>query len=466
MSTPCSSRSRDTVSCNDLTPGRGKVNENILISADNIDENDFPSEDEVDLHPNENDFGVDDEIYDENGRELLASENNTARVEQVQSDQVGLNKQNRADLYRNLQDDPIFHQIVNKAVEEKLRHEREAIGPQGECMANEEQVINISNGEEIVHSIGRSGLHMPSQTQGTPAGKSGVRPKSEDLVKSPSDMTIYAPGLRCVNERSYVSNFSLNLRKEPNVHQISEFVDQMRIEADENKKVEEQRSLSQAKDIANKIIINAEKFRANVDNPTGKDNHDNLNHAEQVLNMNVPGGINPGMKEIIQGGQTMMQRSNDMMNKGLILPGGMAGGGTLPQNQVGSLDTLRISGDENFFHITCHIEPGLKEQIEKGEFVELEKLLPKDLTRRTTRDESRMELVHSNGATYFVPAMDKDRKISNVHRWEQAFWVYATIYTKANPHRAAEIWQYVYVINLAASSFSWENVANYDYTFR
>ena len=34
--------------------------------------------------------------------------------------------------------------------------------------------------------------------------------------------------------------------------------------------------------------------------------------------------------------------------------------------------------DDDFFHLTCHIDPNLIHKIEKGEFVELEKLLPKD----------------------------------------------------------------------------------------
>ena len=57
-------------------------------------------------------------------------------------------------------------------------------------------------------------------------------------------------------------------------------------------------------------------------------------------------------------------------------------------------------------------------------------------------------------------------KTNNFRKWEQAFWVYATIYCGANPSRAKEIWQYITVINTAASSFIWENVYNYDVTFR
>ena len=37
----------------------------------------------------------------------------------------------------------------------------------------------------------------------------------------------------------------------------------------------------------------------------------------------------------------------------------------------------RVS-DDNFFHLTCHTKPNLLHKIEKGKFIELEKLLPKD----------------------------------------------------------------------------------------
>ena len=60
----------------------------------------------------------------------------------------------------------------------------------------------------------------------------------------------------------------------------------------------------------------------------------------------------------------------------------------------------------------------------------------------------------------------REGKIGSFRRWEQAFRAYATIYCRANPHRSKEIWQYITVINTAASSYMWENVYNYDITFR
>ena len=132
-----------------------------------------------------------------------------------------------------------------------------------------------------------------------------------------------------------------------------------------------------------------------------------------------------------------------------------------------SLNILNIGegvSDDDFFHLTCHIEPSLIHKIEKGEFVELEKLLPKDQLGRMA-DEGRLEWVQCDGSTYLVPAQ-KDNKIGSFRRWEQAFRAYATIYCGAHPHRSKEIWQYITVINTAASSYQWENVYNYDITFR
>ena len=77
-----------------------------------------------------------------------------------------------------------------------------------------------------------------------------------------------------------------------------------------------------------------------------------------------------------------------------------------------------------------------------------------------------MELVSKNGLTYFVPLQDRNAQINGLCKWEQAFRVYAAIYSQAQPHRASEIWQYVYVINLAASSYHWNNVSFYDQAFR
>ena len=105
--------------------------------------------------------------------------------------------------------------------------------------------------------------------------------------------------------------------------------------------------------------------------------------------------------------------------------------------------------DDDFFHLTCFIDPNLIHKIERGEFVELEKLLPKDRSYVSGK-EDRLEWVQREGGTFLVPA-SRDLKINGIRRWEQAFRMYATIYCGANPHRAKEIWQYIAVIKYCCS---------------
>ena len=127
-------------------------------------------------------------------------------------------------------------------------------------------------------------------------------------------------------------------------------------------------------------------------------------------------------------------------------------------------ESSSVKDDDEFLHITCHIDEQLTAKIERGEFVDLDKLLPKP-AKVSGRDDV-AQLVFKEGKSFFVNQTEKDRKISNVRHWEQAFRAYAAIYCNANPARASEIWQYVYIINKAASSFIWSNVLEYDFIFR
>ena len=106
----------------------------------------------------------------------------------------------------------------------------------------------------------------------------------------------------------------------------------------------------------------------------------------------------------------------------------------------------------------------LKIESKEVNTLNLECLLPKK--RNAKVDENRLEWVSKDGMTFLAPMQDKEFKINNVRRWEQAFRVYAAIYCNANPTRAGEIWQYIHVINNAASTYQWDNVSYYDATFR
>ena len=140
-------------------------------------------------------------------------------------------------------------------------------------------------------------------------------------------------------------------------------------------------------------------------------------------------------------------------------------------NSCNVLDNIHFQGeirdDDEFFHITCHVEPGLIERIAKGEFVDLEKLLPKSRNAYINgNNEPKTELIFKEGKPIFVPHVDRNRVVNGVRKWEQAFRIYAVIYSQANPTRSAEIWQYVFTINAAAALYAWNNIAEYDFAFR
>ena len=68
----------------------------------------------------------------------------------------------------------------------------------------------------------------------------------------------------------------------------------------------------------------------------------------------------------------------------------------------------RVVGEgisDDFFHLTCHIDTTLKTKIEKGQFVDLDKLLPKDIWSEGGHSNgTKLEWVQSEGNTYLVPA--------------------------------------------------------------
>ena len=124
--------------------------------------------------------------------------------------------------------------------------------------------------------------------------------------------------------------------------------------------------------------------------------------------------------------------------------------------------------DDNFFHITCHLDSVPKAKIQWGEYIDLERLLPRDRAGGggpiQFQEDSKVELVSQGGHTYFKPVCES--QINGLRKWEQAFRVYAAVYTDSHPDHCSEIWQYVHTINVVASSYQWHNVSYYDMTFR
>ena len=275
----------------------------------------------------------------------------------------------------------------------------------------------------------------------------------QNVIKSPSDTTIYAPALNKVNLPT-TNHLEANGRNNSNVNElenngidvlVSNFVDTVRLEQ-ESRNLERQEherykssELQQvqegdlARNRMDRAVIEAKKFKATIAQP-GKA----ASFEDDPLNGNAL-----GLNEYVQNQQ--------MQIAGPTVPNFSQNVGVSEQMipNIGS----GVS-DDDFFHLTCHIEPDLIHKIKKGEFVELEKLVPKD-KYSTKSEDNRLEWVQRDGGTFLVPAQ-RDNKIASFRRWEQAFRAYATIYCGANPHQSKKIWQYITVINTTTSSYIWE----------
>ena len=312
----------------------------------------------------------------------------------------------------------------HKSLKERLSSDPEIKSLLGELVAEgvEDEMKRRSIGSPVVSTPTRQrhGSGEARHSDGRGIVNQAHKPSDRNVpqvshIKSPSDTTIYTPALKRGGNGNKI------------IQRISNLVESMQLDEEERSGTRhhgeigvlqhdpdhqdgmEEEPQPSTREVTDKIVIAAEKFKASVTPPKGM-----LDFSEDEL------------RDL---------RKND-------------------------------NNDDEFFHVTCHIDQNLKDRIGRGEFIELEKLLPKDRCGGAImfREEKRLELVHKDGSTYYQPI--QEQKINGVRKWEQAFRIYAAIYTQANLSQASEIWQYIYCINAAAQSFPWDSVAYYDFTFR
>ena len=164
-------------------------------------------------------------------------------------------------------------------------------------------------------------------------------------IKSPSDTTLYRPALNKdpkgainnLNPVDQISNFVERIWQQgvasPQIHHIRTPEDALHPST--SQWVIDQDNLQNQRSEAARLIVQAKQFKASIAQPTGND----INVAEAIATKinNEP----------------------------------------LPQFDVHKfLHILIESQDDEYIHLMCHIETGLKERIEKREFIDLETLLP------------------------------------------------------------------------------------------
>ena len=119
--------------------------------------------------------------------------------------------------------------------------------------------------------------------------------------------------------------------------------------------------------------------------------------------------------------------------------------------------------DKDYITVGSHVDEATILKIKNSEYVDFGKLIPKD--RVLAVDENKLELVIKGGQTFYVP-VSNSTEINNFGRWEQAFRVFANIYTKFHPHRSSELIEYNHIIHTVSLSYPWDSVYLYDKDFR
>ena len=174
-----------------------------------------------------------------------------------------------------------------------------------------------------------------------------------NVVKSPSDTTLYTPALKRIKPIATVAIGNLNNtgHDAQMIDRISNFVESIRMSNESKEQGKQQPGTSSYSPVtrvnvnrgdqqefetvqwdAEKAMIEAEKYRAVIAEPPGEQNNQFI--------------------------------STTAVGSGLT--------------------------DDDFFYLTCHIDSNLIAKIEKGEYVDLDKLLVKD-SRKKNGDNNKLE---------------------------------------------------------------------------
>ena len=247
-----------------------------------------------------------------------------------------------------------------------LQSKRKNLGqiPDNLSSLNEEQLETLSGNPAferfIQKRVARDREFEAAKTTPKKGNRNPGITSGNHVVKSPSDTTIYAPALQLIDRlqrpQAILPNI-LGQQSVPNSPNVISFVGQRSpdgIDTDKTGKTGGKRAEltldEQLQDKASKLILEAEQHKASVQAPKG-----------------------------IEGNEFFADN---------------------------------VKEDDEFFHITCHVDPVLIAAIQKGQFVDLEKLLPK-LKGGLQTNEPKTKMVFQDGHPFFMPVVDKSRVINN-----------------------------------------------------
>ena len=413
--------------------------------------------------------GFEDEVVEQQDEEERGNKKGrnwvSSKVVKVTQNDLHNNDQSSSvvgDKFSHLRNDPDFRRFLNEMLDDRDKGQ-----------------------QDYSHGVSNSAAATPTPQRGrnlTPKGKNRGNGDQMDnhltpttpclarlcTVKSPDTM-IYSPGLKKVSNEDIsliekISNFVESIRldgkyghgksgsgrsdqlqrqsrqESPHqqcAHDVRTMIQSRdvcqsgsgdRSRANSSNRREARNNNESADEITDQLLVQAEKFHARVEAPKGN-------------------------SQVNQFNSLLMPYDYEQLRSKFVKPEGLA-----PIDSE-ILFLRNFDQDDEFFHVTSEIDPSLRIKIERGKFIDLERLLPKDRTSLAGRsvgddlNRQLFQLITQGTENYLDPPMPRaSGKITNIKKWDQAFRVFVAIYTHANPERASEIWQYVYVIHTTAAT--------------
>ena len=356
-------------------------------TAVNVSKNltgDFAAEERQELSTSFDGDGIDVNVSsDEFAEEEVSSNRNMTEDSSSDSESVGENEtdmdeaavilgvplqQNHDEAATNAAlNNPYLKNLLDKMLEEKLKQ----VGLRTDSTSTtHEPVAGCSN-------------------QGTPKTTTKVGNMiGVNKIKSPSDTTIYRPALKRRNISGEPGIMNVDMtgqqtqigRSSDIDRHVDYFVETVRREQQSQVNVP---GLDQAKERVDNTILEAEKFKAMIMEPKGKlDQVGSVNNSDTIQGNNSREGVfrdRDHSCEQVQDLYTHQIQCNglEMQRGGLSLNKVDHDVVCQSPNDAAVQDVGTGISDDDFFHLTCHIEPALFQKIERGEFVDLDKLLPK-----------------------------------------------------------------------------------------
>ena len=208
---------------------------------------------------------------------------------------------------------------------------------------------------------------VPQPQHSTPKKKADETPNYPSPIKSPSDTSIYAPAIPCdgisphartriAGRQGGAAEAATKVRKQfdDNTEFITNFIKHIRIGSAGRR----------------------DRCTPDHDSDRGQGSSSGRVHSE----VRVP-HKDRGKDEERSQAERAREDAQKMVLQAENYKAELAPEGRSVVNQI--KDLLQSKADDEFFHVTCHIDDSVRERIKRGEFVELEKLLLKNRNFQT-----------------------------------------------------------------------------------